>query len=785
MSRLSAVILAFALMGLGAQVTQVDGAPDVKLPHIGYLYPAGGRQGTVVRVEVGGMNLRGARQVFVSGEGVTAKLVDRLVPNRRLKNELLQELRRRLTRLVREKTADRPPTANRPRRGGRDEKPGKADSAEAEVVELPDHPLLRDLESMSLRELEKVAEFFFDPSLMQQSSPQIAETVALEVTIAPGAAPGRRDLRVLGPLGLSNPLLFSVGLLPEVCEAEINDFDPESLPPLAPAVVLNGQIVRRDVDRFRFEARKGQALVFETEARRLVPYMADAVPGWFQAVLTLRDARGEEVLFSDDYRFDPDPVMLFTVPEDGAYELEVRDAIDRGREDFVYRITIGEKPFVTRRFPLGGRAGTATAATVAGWNLPWSEVALDTRTRGGSVRPVAFRSEAGLTNHLLYAVDDLPESFETEPNDDRGRAVPTALPRILNGRIDRAGDVDCYRFEGRGGDRIVAEVYARRLGSPVDSLLTLRDAEGLVLARNDDRDAPRTGLFTHLADSWVAATLPADGVYFVEVADTQNHGGEEYAYRLRISAPRPDFTVMVTPSALSVPAGSTIEFTAHALRCDGFEGDIRLELKNPPGFVLAGARIPAGKDRVRLTLTAPSRPEKLPLPLAIEGVAEIGGRAVRHPVVPAEDVMQAFLWRHLVPTEELLVAITGSSARIPPMRYAGAGPARLPAGGTALVMMAASRLPDLANVRFELSDPPAGVTLRDVGADEKGLLLVLDVDEETAVVGTADNLIVEVYAMVDANRGRAGKDAPAKGPAKLVRYYVGVLPAIPVEVVAR
>ena len=32
-------------------------------------------------------------------------------------------------------------------------------------------------------------------------------------------------------------------------------------------------------------------------------------------------------------------------------------AIYRGREDFVYRITIGELPFVTSIFPLGGRAG--------------------------------------------------------------------------------------------------------------------------------------------------------------------------------------------------------------------------------------------------------------------------------------------------------------------------------------------------------------------------------------------------------------------------------------------
>ena len=39
--------------------------------------------------------------------------------------------------------------------------------------------------------------------------------------------------------------------------------------------------------------------------------------------------------------------------------IEINDAIYRGREDFVYRITIGELPFVTSIFPLGGPAGRA------------------------------------------------------------------------------------------------------------------------------------------------------------------------------------------------------------------------------------------------------------------------------------------------------------------------------------------------------------------------------------------------------------------------------------------
>ena len=55
----------------------------------------------------------------------------------------------------------------------------------------------------------------------------------------------------------------------------------------------------------------------------------------------------------------PIPVLYYEIPADGEYVVEIKDAIYRGREDFVYRITIGELPFVTSIFPLGGPAGDA------------------------------------------------------------------------------------------------------------------------------------------------------------------------------------------------------------------------------------------------------------------------------------------------------------------------------------------------------------------------------------------------------------------------------------------
>ena len=90
-----------------------------------------------------------------------------------------------------------------------------------------------------------------------------------------------------------------------------------------------------------------------------MPYLADTVPGWFQAAVALYDAKGNQVAFADHFRFNPDPVLSYTVPCDGAYLLEIRDALYRGREDFVYRVTVGENPVRDGYLPARRRIGAS------------------------------------------------------------------------------------------------------------------------------------------------------------------------------------------------------------------------------------------------------------------------------------------------------------------------------------------------------------------------------------------------------------------------------------------
>ena len=730
-------------------------AQQQQIPHAGYVYPAGGRQGTTFEITVGGQFLDGVKSALVSGGGVEATVVDYVKPMA----------------------------------------PGQAAQLRDQAKELSEKPNPTAEDRRKIAEIRaKLMAFIRRPT-----TPAIAETVRVRIALAPGAALGERQLRLVTPNGLTNPVMFVVGQLPEVSRPPAKgggEFTaaqaargrgqarPTPEPPvdITLPVLLNGQITPGGVDRYRFQAAKGLRLVVAAKARELLPYISDAVPGWFQATLGLTDSHGKEVQYADHFLFHPDPVLYYEIPEDGAYTLEIHDSIYRGREDFVYRIEVGELPFVTGIFPLGGRAGGRVAVELKGWNLPAGKLIEDTKGKPAGVIPVSYpgvaRNGQFVSNHVPFEVDTLPEVLEKEPNNRKENAQRVTLPVIVNGRIAQPGDWDVFRFDGRAGQEIVAEVTARRLDSPLDSLLRLTDAAGRELAVNDDAEDKGAALLTHQADSRLNFKLPANGAYYLYLGDSQGKGGADFAYRLRISRPEPDFALRVVPSSINGRAGATVPVTVYALRRDGFAGDIALKLKDAPsGFLLAGGVIPGNADSVRLTLTMPTSPEG-PRSLALEGRATIAGRDVRRAGVPAEDMMQAFYYHHLVPVKDCLAQVTGIAR--PNARNAfkmeTESPVKLSRGGTAAVrvILNAPRLAEY--LRLELNQPPEGITIQDVETVRQGVAIVLRADAAKVKAGLKGNLIVDAFMEREAN-------PDAKRPAARRRVPLGTLPAIPFEIV--
>jgi hypothetical protein len=482
-----------------------------------------------------------------------------------------------------------------------------------------------------------------------------ANNARISVTIAPDAEPGERELRVVNSGGVSNRYRFQVGELPEVAEKEPNSEKsaPQQIASLP--VLINGQILEGDRDYFRFHAKAGESLVCAVQARTLLPFIADAVPGWFDPILAIYDSKGRQLQYADDFRFKPDPVLFFLSPADGDYTLELRDVIYRGRADFVYRLTIGSVPFVTDIFPLGGRRDSDVTLELRGVNLP-------AQTLNLHIPADAPRAMRLTSNALPFWPSDLPAVGATARHSPT-QAQRVTAPVAIDGRIETPGVSDYYVFAAKQNERLVMEVQGRRLESPIDSILTLYNSKQAVLAENDDWTDALESMTAQQVDSHLVYTFPAAGDYVLRVRDVQGKGGPEYAYRLTIAPLRPDFTLRITPDNPRLGQGGTAAITVSSVRRDEFTGDIELAVEDlPAGYIASKAVISAGQNEGRFTITAPPDAPLGVLSPRVTGTALIGkDKAVRR-AESAEAMMQAFASTHILPTKQLFMAVTPPAA---------------------------------------------------------------------------------------------------------------------------
>ena len=456
----------------------------------------------------------------------------------------------------------------------------------------------------------------------------------------------------------------------------------------------------------------------------------------------------------------------------------------RGREDFVYRMTVGEIPFVTSVFPLGARVDSELNVRLRGWNLKKTEQRVETMSRK-QYRPVRWYSAIQGDHSVRFPlqIDHWPEQFEQATNDDRQTAQEITTRMTVNGKIDAPGDKDVYVI--KGGGRFVAEIHARRLGSPLDSTLILTDADGNQIEFNDDHIDKAQSMLTHHADSHLSASLSANGEYYLTVADAQNNGGPDFGYRLCMRAPQADYELRVVPSSLIARAGQVVPISVFALRRDGFDQDIEVSLVDaPPGFRIDGGVIPGESDHARMTLTVTDKPPSDVMKLEMQGTANrrFGSRSVIvRPAIPAENMMQAFIWYHLVPVENWNVVVSGKPAAKIPLQVVMPSPRIvIPREGKfRLNISPVSKRTPIDQLRVELSEPAKGMTASIVPGPMGTAAIEFGVSDNEFKAGFRGNLLVSVY--------KEYTPAPTENdPApKTRRTNYGLLPAIPFEISKR
>jgi hypothetical protein len=444
--------------------------------------------------------------------------------------------------------------------------------------------------------------------------------VTAQVKIAADCALGEHHLRVRTTTGLSELRTFFVGPFPVVAEIEPNN-EPAKAQKVALNTTVAGIITSEDVDCFLVEAKKGQRLSAEVEGIRLGRAA-------FDARLTLLDTNGTALADVDDTWLGmQDPFLSIVAPYDGSYVIQLRESTYGGNGDCHYRLHIGNFPRPTVVFPQGGR--TNDELTISCFSEATGEfthkVQLPGTPRDRSGVFAEFDGLVAPTPNWIR-VSTFPNVLEVPPNQDREHATATELepPLALNGVISSKGEADWFRFRAVKGVALEANVYARRLRSPLDSVLEIFDAKGQSIASDDDAAG---------ADSSLKFTPAESTNYFARVRDTLGSGGRDFSYRVEIvpAAARlglkiPEVARNDTQSRqfIVVPRGNRFATLISAKRAN-FGGELAFSAEGMPTGVTLLA------DKMAPNIDA--------MPLVFEAAAEapVGGKLLDLVAIGAND----------------------------------------------------------------------------------------------------------------------------------------------------
>ncbi len=486
----------------------------------------------------------------------------------------------------------------------------------------------------------------------------------IKVTAAPDAALGAREIRLVTPSGVSTVGQLVIGREPELMEKEDNNSREKANAVTFPAT-LNGKLqAAEDLDFFSFQAEAGQEITFSCLSSRLQDKIHDLNPGGGGAhsdpMLVILDSTGRELAEAQDY-WGPDPLLSHRFDRAGTYHLLVRDVRFSGNPGWTYRITSTSEPYLTNIFPLAGKRGEMTSLEPIGFNVSKMgapRMQAPTGVRGATWMQIP--SDAGPSNPVPFVVSDLDQLAESGENDTPASATPFEIPRGINGRMEKAGDVDCYRFAGVKGRIYSFEVFARRFGSRLDPILNVLDERGRSVGVNDD--APTLG-----KDSRLDWTCPDNGDYVVQVTDLHSAGGAPYVYYLEATDGRPDFTLQCDDDKALIGPGSGYAMYVQSTRRNGLNGDIRLSVENlPTGVTVTADRIPAGMDQACIIFRAPADAKPDFRAIRVLGTAEIPGEngameTLRRVARPMQETYLPGGGRRAFPVDSHIASVTGPS----------------------------------------------------------------------------------------------------------------------------
>jgi len=433
------------------------------------------------------------------------------------------------------------------------------------------------LNGTNLQEVTGVMTTFPGKFRFVQDKKTEATQVKLIVEPDPQVPPSLQLVRIGTTRGVSNARVLVLDQLPEVMESGTNK-QKEQAQELSLPCVINGKLDAETSRWFRFNAKKGQSLSFETIGRRL--------GNPIDPQITIYNAQGREIpggYGNDSPGLQTDARVRMQFKEDGTYLLALRDVSWRGGADYIYRLRIGDFPMATTAFPLAIQAGQSATLGFAGpATQETSPVSIN--TSGKTAEETLLVAAMGPSSSMAVEIplSAVPEVQKTGTNQQADKAQPITPPCAINGRLLKRGERDYYRFTGKKGQRVVVDGTAGGPFSPTELYMEILDAKGGKLSKSDPGAAAR-----------IDFTPGADGDFTLMVEHVHLWGGPTEAYRVVIETPRPQVLISLAQDRFSINQEGELSLPVLVER-KGYDEAFKVIVKSPPGFT-GSLEIPKGK----------------------------------------------------------------------------------------------------------------------------------------------------------------------------------------------
>lgn len=335
--------------------------------------------------------------------------------------------------------------------------------------------------------------------------------------------------------------------------------------------------------------------------------------------------------------------------------------------------------------PVGVPRGKTTSVAVSGKNLdqvkavtssrPDVEVrigkerAADSLTLEVTVQPnihagmatLTFEDAAGKAT-LALALDRVTAIPEVGATDSATTGMAITFPASVAGTLDRAGDIDYFRFSAKAGQQIGVHLVATELGSKVDPVLILTSRDGTILAEGA---------------TFLGVVVPKAGDYAIGVRDKEYRGGSDFTYRLHVG----DTPVVTGVFPLAVQRGRTTEIHVEGVNL-GSQSGVQVKVTVPadamPGSkvnvpVSSSHEIPLGSPTVvvsEFTSVVVGGPEAtdLRVPGSADGILTTPGQAqlLRFTAKKGQRLMvEALARRAGSPVDPIIEILDGDGKPVP------------------------------------------------------------------------------------------------------------------------